>query len=800
MTARRLNKGGIIPSCVAGILIAAIGLFVLLGWALGISWMKTVLPGAVDMKANTAVGFLLAGMALCMLNGSSDRNRQILGQFLALTVALLGLLTLSEYFFGWRLGIDELLFRDPTGFHGLMSVFSAAVFAAVGLGLAVVSVRPLRWFIWIGAFVAFVVGGVSFVGYLWKASELVTGRFIPPLAVNTAVGFIILGLGAALMKKPLPGEGAPDVPGPLSGIEIKSLAGFLATILLLLLGGAKTYRAAVDSSDSAQLVSHTEQVRAGLWELYAGISNAESRERDYLLSGDDQYVENSRKFGAEALKEADDLAQLISDNRAQTQRIRELRAVLERRIAALEHTSEMYKSGGFESAQAAILTGEGRRMMAAIRELVQRMDSAESELLSARETTRAHDQVNTLVFLLATLGIAIIGCVLLFRGIHREMKGRAGAEETLRRSEENLAVTLQSIGDGVLATDAQRRITRLNPIAEKLTGWTQAEAVGRVVDEVFRIVNEETREPSLIPVEKVIATGEIHGLANHTILIARDGSEKPIADSAAPIRDKGGQIIGVVLVFRDMTEERQAQLQVRERSAQLEEANKELESFSYSVSHDLRAPLRHVQGYAQMLEAALEGEVPEKARRYLKNIREASFEMGHLIDDLLAFSRMGRGEISERPVAMDTLVETVIKSFDLVIQGRNIAWKIAPLPRVLGDATMLKQALANLIGNAVKYTSHRENAEIEIGRAGMEGDRIIFFVKDNGAGFDMQYAHKLFGVFQRLHRAEEFEGTGIGLAIVRRVITRHGGRIWAEARVDEGAAFYFTLKPAPPAS
>jgi light-regulated signal transduction histidine kinase (bacteriophytochrome) len=148
---------------------------------------------------------------------------------------------------------------------------------------------------------------------------------------------------------------------------------------------------------------------------------------------------------------------------------------------------------------------------------------------------------------------------------------------------------------------------------------------------------------------------------------------------------------------------------------------------------------------------------------------------------------------------MDTLLEAAIKGLDLMTQGRNIVWKIAPLPRVLGDAALLKQALTNLVGNAIKYTGQREKAEIEIGCAGMEGDRLIFFVRDNGAGFDMQYAHKLFGVFQRLHRTEEFEGTGIGLAIVRRVINRHGGRVWAEGKLNAGATFYFTLKPAPAA-
>jgi signal transduction histidine kinase len=238
---------------------------------------------------------------------------------------------------------------------------------------------------------------------------------------------------------------------------------------------------------------------------------------------------------------------------------------------------------------------------------------------------------------------------------------------------------------------------------------------------------------------------------------------------------------------------------VVERTAQLEEANQELESFSYSVSHDLRAPLRHIQGYVEMLQTASDGQLSGKAQRYLKIIAEASSEMGYLIDDLLAFSRMGRAEMMESRVHLDELVQDTIMGLEMATTGRNIVWQTAPLAPVAGDRSLLKQVLANLVGNALKYSRMRDPAVIEIGCAGEEEGRVILFVRDNGAGFDMQYADKLFGVFQRLHRAEEFEGTGIGLATVRRIVTRHGGRVWAEAAVNEGATFYFTLKPSPSA-
>ena len=234
---------------------------------------------------------------------------------------------------------------------------------------------------------------------------------------------------------------------------------------------------------------------------------------------------------------------------------------------------------------------------------------------------------------------------------------------------------------------------------------------------------------------------------------------------------------------------------VHDRTAQLEAANRELELFSYSVSHDLRAPLRHVQGYVDMLAREAQGQLSDNGRRYMKTIAEASGEMGVLIDDLLAFSRMGRAEMLEAEVNLDLLVRDTLRDLEPATRERNIVWKIPPLPAVQADPAMLKLVMANLLANAVKFTRTRDPAQVEIGCDGVENGRRIVFIRDNGVGFEPQYAHKLFGVFQRLHRAEEFEGTGIGLANVRRVITRHGGRTWAEGAVGRGATFYLTLKP-----
>ena len=232
---------------------------------------------------------------------------------------------------------------------------------------------------------------------------------------------------------------------------------------------------------------------------------------------------------------------------------------------------------------------------------------------------------------------------------------------------------------------------------------------------------------------------------------------------------------------------------IRARTGELEDANRELESFSYSVSHDLRAPLRHIEGFVHLVTKHAGAALDDRSRRYLNTVTETVGEMGKLIDDLLDFSRMGRVEMRRSEVNLDEIVDEVLAGLASEVQGRDIEWTRHPLPVVQGDARLLKQVFVNLVANAVKYSRPRKPAKIEIGTSSEPEGELVFMVRDNGVGFDMKYADKLFGVFQRLHHADEFEGTGIGLANVRRIVMRHGGRIWAEGALDRGATIWFTL-------
>jgi signal transduction histidine kinase len=231
---------------------------------------------------------------------------------------------------------------------------------------------------------------------------------------------------------------------------------------------------------------------------------------------------------------------------------------------------------------------------------------------------------------------------------------------------------------------------------------------------------------------------------------------------------------------------------VLQRTAELDATNKELEGFSYSVSHDLRAPLRHIDGFSRMLEEENSIGLSDEARRCLSRIREGTRQMGRLIDELLSLARLGRKEMKVQVTGLSSIAEEAVGEMKNETEGRSIEWKLGPLPFVECDPGLMKQVFVNLLSNAVKFTRPRSQARIEVG-AFAQNDRAVIFVRDNGVGFSMKYADKLFGVFQRLHRLEDFEGTGIGLATVQRILHRHGGRAWAEAELDKGATFYFTI-------
>ena len=351
--------------------------------------------------------------------------------------------------------------------------------------------------------------------------------------------------------------------------------------------------------------------------------------------------------------------------------------------------------------------------------------------------------------------------------------------------------------DSIFVRDMDFIITYWNAGAQELYGWPASEAIGENSQELLQTVF-----PAPIDAirSELLGSGRWEGELKRT---NAGGAQVVVAARWSLQRDKQGQPASILETSNDITERKRREeeyqslnQELAKRSAQLEATNKELEAFAYSVSHDLRAPLRHMAGYTELVQKKAASVLDEKSNRYILMVLDSAKRMADLIDDLLTFSRIGRAETEKSLVSLPQLVREALSDLRQDTEGRDIAWRIGVLPDFYGDRSMFRLVIVNLLSNALKFTRPRAHAEIEIGCIDLDGDGTTVFVRDNGVGFDMKYANKLFGVFQRLHSADAFEGTGIGLATVQRIVHRHGGKVWAEGAVNEGATFYFsTPKP-----
>jgi PAS domain S-box-containing protein len=374
---------------------------------------------------------------------------------------------------------------------------------------------------------------------------------------------------------------------------------------------------------------------------------------------------------------------------------------------------------------------------------------------------------------------------------------RRHAEEALHSSEERYR-SLVDLSPDALFVQTDERIIFINSAGVRLFGASRPEDL---IGKPIRDLVHPDYWPLVQQRAKRLQEGKPAPFAEQR-LMRLDGSIVDVEIAAAPLVFEGrraAQVIAHDITDRKRAEEEILHLnidlenRVVQRTSELEAANRELEAFSYSVSHDLRAPLRHIEGFVEILLATRSAALDEEAQRHLQTIAESSRRMGKLIDDLLAFSRTHRAELRKTRIPMKDLTRATIRDLRQDWENRNVEWHLEALPEVDADPALLRQVMLNLLSNALKYTRTRPKAKITVGAGRPAPREQIIFVKDNGVGFDVRYAHKLFGVFQRLHRAADFEGTGIGLANVRRIIHRHGGRVWADAELDKGAVFYFSL-------
>ena len=700
-----------------------------------------------------------------------------------------------------------------------------------------------------------------------------------------------------------------------ASVENKIAIGVAISLLVFACIGFLSYRTTTNLVADQNWVTHTYQVIATLDSGQAILTDAETAQRAYLLTGDEQFQQDSKRSQGMIGEWIKNMRLRVADNPEEIRQLNKLEPLIQQRLATLNGPID------------AISLQEDKKLTAQIRQIIHDMHETENKLLADRQqTAQKSARINTLVVVCSAIAAsaavliaffivqhdlrlraqtalevknsevlmesildnmpAIIflkdlqgrylfanrkfleiaqksreqmkgktvfdvsrtdlakaadenfqkvlatgkpvefeetviypdgprphlavkfpvrnldGQIFAVAGISTDITERRRIEQLLRESEERLRTLVESVKDyAIIMLDPTGHVISWNAGAETIKGYKAEEILGRH----FSCFYPEELARQGFP-DQQLARAAAEGRAeNEGWRLRKDGSQYWANVVITAMRSRSGQLLGFAKITQDLTTRKMAEQMLqqlneslRQQAVALETANKELEAFSYSVSHDLRSPLRHIDGFVDMLRKQSAEKLDDRGRRYLNIIADSARQMGCLIDDLLVFSRMGRTELRHTRVASTSLLDEVLKTVNGESNGHNIEWNVHVLPEVEADPSMLRQVWANLIANAVKYSRTRNPAKIEVGCEEKNGSEYVFFVRDNGVGFDMQYVHKLFGVFQRLHRAEDFEGTGIGLANVRRIVSRHGGRTWAEGQPNQGATFYFSLPKSKP--
>ncbi|AMJ56260.1 MULTISPECIES: ATP-binding protein [Stenotrophomonas] len=579
----------------------------------------------------------------------------------------------------------------------------------------------------------------------------------------------------------------------------------LAALLIIVVPALTLQRLTADSVNAANWVAHTQAVGARLYNLQADIRDVESAALT-LSKGIRSPALEQRLLTADNIDEnLNELALLVSDSPEQLVRIGKMDSMLDRRMALAKEVAASTDS----PRQRELI--EEMTFQYPIRQLVKDLQQHEDALLIQRGAQAKKQQQLAAMVTWTALAVQLLLLGLVLWLLKRQIGSRADIELRLSKASARASAVLQTVREPIVLLDGQLRIVLHNTAFAEMYGVDESD----VSQQQLQDIGQGAWDDPLVRqrLADVLLRGRELWDFEHQQRSA-DGVVRTMLINARRMVLPDADDEVVLMTISDVTLQRAVQQHVEELNRQLEgkveqmaDVNRELEAFSYSVSHDLRAPLRHVAGFSDKLARHLGEQIDTKTQHYLQVISSSAQLMAALIDDLLVYSRLGRGAMRLQRVDMQSLVADTRSLLDSNLNNeaadgkvRDVEWKIGRLPVIIGDENMLRQVWLNLLGNAIKYTAAREKAVIEISSKQLPDGSHQFSVVDNGAGFDMQYASKLFGVFQRLHKASEYPGTGIGLASVRRVLTRHGGRIWADAQVDKGATFSFVLPQTPETS
>ncbi|MGN6228437.1 MAG: sensor histidine kinase [Dyella sp.] len=580
----------------------------------------------------------------------------------------------------------------------------------------------------------------------------------------------------------------------LSFLRWRVIGLLLSVVVIVALPYVITRNTSTEALHASQWVTHSSEVKSITYRIAFLSRDAEAATYRMVMMGDNKQAQQRLDDATKQISKLIwQLRDFTRDNADQQALVGSLETTVNGRATLMWQALWRMRHGDREGAEKALADAGN---LFAVGDVLEKIVATEDQLLSKRRQDAAAQSFNYKL----VLGIGALAQVLLLGIIvvvsERQIGQRLRAEERENQAVRRSRQIVQAVREPIALLDGKLNTLLVNAAfaelyaldADEQRSLALAELGGGAWNDgplLQRLSDVMLRDRELWDYELNQRTA--------------DGTDRRVVINARRLQQDGDDP-ALLMTVSDITVRALVEKQVKELNRQLEgkveqisDVNRELEAFSYSVSHDLRAPLRHIAGFAGKLERHLGEQLDEKGHHYLEVISSAAQRMAQLIDDLLVFSRLGRGAMRMQPVDMQSLVDEARALTDSDTVGRRIEWKVAPLPVVVGDENMLRTVWQNLIGNAVKYTGQRELAKITVETSRTANGDYEFTVADNGAGFDMEYAGKLFGVFQRLHRASEFPGNGIGLANVRRIVARHGGRVWAEGEPGQGARFHFSL-------
>jgi PAS domain S-box-containing protein len=566
----------------------------------------------------------------------------------------------------------------------------------------------------------------------------------------------------------------------------------MALAILFCLGVLSYWRTIQDDQNQAWVV-HTHTVIETLDAARAGLMEAQNAHLSFLLSGGKEELARFNAAVSRSRQTFAELRSLTSDNPEQQRRLSDFDAQTTAHFSAIQNQLSLPPNQLSPGARALNDSAAEAQLSSDIQDRMAEIRRVEQQLLAQRNLKAQNSSRVVKIIIFFGYALALLFLVAAAFTVLHEMDRRILTEQTLRQSEERFRLMVSEVKDyAIILLDPDGRIVTWNAGAQRIKGYLSEEILGRHFSQFYPPEALQENKPAA---ELKIAA-EDGRVEDEGWRVRKDGSLFWANVVITALRDEGGRLRGFAKLSRDMTERKRIERELEIRNAQLLTSNAELEAFCYSVSHDLRAPLRAIDGFSQAMLEDYSAQIDETGRNYLQRVRAGAQRMGILIDNLLTLSRVTRAGINRQPIDLTEMARSVAQELRGNNPGRNVELIVEPGLRADGDPHLVRTVLENLLGNAWKFTLKREHARIELGQ--IHNHQICaFFLRDNGAGFNQSYAHQLFVAFQRLHTNDEFPGTGIGLASVQRIVTRHGGRIWAQGAVHQGAVFYFTFVPHP---